>query len=78
MVPPEDAAAMAEAVARLLRDPASAGRMGRAGQEHVRAHFSLDRMTEQVEAVYHEAIANKILEAGSRKPEAGKGLPRHV
>jgi glycosyltransferase involved in cell wall biosynthesis len=43
LVPPEDPAALAAAVARVLDDPAFAQALGRAGQESARRNFSLDR-----------------------------------
>src|SRR5207244_6408603 len=44
LVPPEDAAALAEAVSCLLDDPARAEALGRAGLERACAEFSVERM----------------------------------
>lgn len=52
LVPPRDPAALAGAIATLLRDPAQARAMGERGRELVRSQFSLGRMTQRYEAVY--------------------------
>jgi len=46
LVPPGDAAAIAERTMELLSDRDRAAAMGRAGREHVIAHWSIDRMVE--------------------------------
>ena len=56
LVPPEDAASLAQGIARLLKDPAAASRMGREAQARVRQAFSLDRMIGQIESVYQELV----------------------
>jgi len=56
IVEPEDVASLADGIARLLRDPSAARRMGQTAQERVREAFSLARMADQVEAVYHELV----------------------
>lgn len=53
LVPPEDPAALAEALIRLLRDPLWAAQLGRNAQEEVRARFSWERIAEQTESFYH-------------------------
>ncbi len=54
LVEPEDPRALADAVMRLLDDPAAAARLGQAAQQRVRERFSLERMADEVEAVYRE------------------------
>jgi glycosyltransferase involved in cell wall biosynthesis len=56
LVEPEDARALAAAVARLLDDPAAAARLGQAAQRRARERFSLERMASEVEAVYGELV----------------------
>lgn len=58
LVPPGDAAALAERLVRLSADRADATRMGRAGREVVLARFSLDRMMERTLAVYARGAAD--------------------
>jgi glycosyltransferase involved in cell wall biosynthesis len=51
-VPAGDSAALAEAIARLLRDPQLAARLGGAGAEWVRQCFTLKRQIRETEALY--------------------------
>jgi glycosyltransferase involved in cell wall biosynthesis len=46
LVPPGDARQMADRVIELFGDPDLAARMGRAGREHVVAHWSVERMVD--------------------------------
>jgi len=46
LVPPRDAVALADALERLIRDPALRQRMGAAGRAHCEAHFDLPRILE--------------------------------
>jgi len=52
LVPPRDHAAMAEAIARLLKDPSLRERMGAAGLRVVRDKFSAERMVRDTLGVY--------------------------
>ena len=56
LVPPDDPAALAEGIVRLLDDPATARRFGRQAQARVCEEFGLTRMAAEVEAVYAEVI----------------------
>jgi glycogen synthase len=56
LVPPSRPDALAEAVTRVLADPARAREMGRAGRRRVEAHFSWASIAERTEQVYTEAI----------------------
>ncbi|HKS28467.1 MAG TPA: glycosyltransferase family 4 protein [Pyrinomonadaceae bacterium] len=56
LVVPEDWQGMAEAVTSLLRDEKERRRMGAAGLERARAHFSLERMVAETEALYAEVL----------------------
>jgi glycosyltransferase involved in cell wall biosynthesis len=58
LVPPNDPAALAEGIRRLLTDPVAAAQLGRQAQARVREAFALDRMVSQVEAVYEELVAH--------------------
>lgn len=57
--PPEDADALAHALARLLDHPAWARQLAANGQAHVRAHYSLEAMLDATEKVYAQALEDK-------------------
>jgi glycosyltransferase involved in cell wall biosynthesis len=57
MVPFANAAALAEGVLEMLRDPDLAARLAQAGRNVIVARFSLDAMVEELIAVYRAAIA---------------------
>ncbi|MBI3615368.1 MAG: glycosyltransferase family 4 protein [Candidatus Omnitrophica bacterium] len=54
LVPVEDPDSLAQGIARLLRDRATASRLGRAAQIRAREMFSVDRMVSEIEQVYRE------------------------
>jgi glycosyltransferase involved in cell wall biosynthesis len=54
---PGNAAALAEALARLSADPALRARLGAAGAQRQREVFSMDRQAERTRAVYRELVA---------------------
>ncbi len=56
LVPPEDPAALAEAVSALLDDPARAAALGEAGRIRAHTEFSVARMAERTAAAYEEAL----------------------
>lgn len=57
LTPPGDAAALAAAIANLLERPKSElSRMGDAGQAHVRANFSVERMQRETLALYESLV----------------------
>ena len=57
LVPPEDPAAMAEAMRALFHDPARRLSQRRAARERIEAEFSLDAMVEGYMAVYDRMLA---------------------
>jgi glycosyltransferase involved in cell wall biosynthesis len=57
LVPPEDAAALAGAVARILADGELARRLGEAGLRRAHEEFSVARMAERTIEVYRRAAA---------------------
>jgi len=59
LVPPADAAALAEAMAELLDDPEQAQALARRGQEIVRQRYTIDRVTEAYERLYEELLEAK-------------------
>jgi glycosyltransferase involved in cell wall biosynthesis len=56
LVPPDDPAALARAIGRLLADPELASRLGTAGRERARSEFSVDRMARRTLEVYEAAV----------------------
>jgi glycosyltransferase involved in cell wall biosynthesis len=56
LVPPEDPAALAEAIVALLGDPQRGREMGRRGRERVLEHFDARRTVAQVQQVYEEVL----------------------
>lgn len=56
VVPPGDAAALADAIRRLRDDPALRAKYGEAGVHRARALFSRERMLDAVERVYYWAL----------------------
>ncbi len=56
LVPPDDPVLMAEGIARLLGDRATAARLGQQAQHRVQERFGLERMATEVEAVYREVL----------------------
>lgn len=54
VVPPGDAGQVADAVARLLREPQLRKEFGRSGRTHVASRFSASRLVDDVVALYDE------------------------
>jgi glycosyltransferase involved in cell wall biosynthesis len=57
LVPPRDAGALAEAMARLATDPVGAAHMGRRGRRWVKAHFSLTNLGHETVQLYRECLS---------------------
>jgi glycosyltransferase involved in cell wall biosynthesis len=56
LVPPNDPSALADAMQRLLGDPATRETLGRNGQQLVRGRYSRDRMIAETETYYRELL----------------------
>lgn len=56
VVPPADVQALAQALSRLLTEAGLRYRMGQAGRDRVMEFFTLDRLVERLEQVYHSII----------------------
>ena len=56
LVPPGEAAPMAEAISRLADDPETRRRMARAGRAHALEHFTLEREAEAIMGVYRRLL----------------------
>jgi len=59
LVPPDDAAALARGLARLLGDPALRERLGRGARRRVEEAFPLARMLDRVEEIYGRVLAGR-------------------
>jgi len=57
LVQPGDAAALAMAIERVLHDSAVARELARAGEAHVRATYTSDRLVDRTAAVFERALA---------------------
>ena len=60
LVEPANAPALADAVIRVLADPAAARRLGQSGLERVRSRFSMTRMVREYEAIYDAALGRAL------------------
>jgi glycosyltransferase involved in cell wall biosynthesis len=58
LVPEKDPDAIADAVLRLLENPAYARELGERGQAHARNYFDWDRIIDQYDAIYSEAVSS--------------------
>ena len=56
LVTPEDDAALAIALGKLLRDPSLRSRMGNAGRQRAETHFSGRAAAERFEQVYADVL----------------------
>ena len=56
LVPPRNAAALADALAALMADEPRRRAMGEAGHAYALAHFGIDAMLDKMETVFREAI----------------------
>jgi glycosyltransferase involved in cell wall biosynthesis len=65
LVSPKDPEALADALARLLSDPAWAAQLGQNARRHVRENFSLDRLGREINDIYATLADQKF---GSRAP----------
>ncbi|MCR4407330.1 MAG: glycosyltransferase family 4 protein [Anaerolineae bacterium] len=59
LVPPDDAAGLAEAIVALLRDKKKAQAMGQAGREAARERFGMERLLSDVERLYTQLLIEK-------------------
>jgi glycosyltransferase involved in cell wall biosynthesis len=64
LVPPKDPARVAAGLVRLLSDPQSARRMGRAGRQRVEAEFSLDRSVEGAQRAIEDVVTARYAPSG--------------
>jgi glycosyltransferase involved in cell wall biosynthesis len=71
LVAPRDAAALASAIVRGLKDEGLRQRMGEAGFARVRERFTVERMVEQTSAVYARVAGRHRVEDTASPPGVG-------
>ncbi|MGD0655174.1 MAG: glycosyltransferase [Thermoguttaceae bacterium] len=76
LVPPGDAYRLAERTLELLCHPDQAALMGRAGREHVIAHWSVDRMVKGYQDLIAELYEKKAVGGGRRVVGSGQGAAK--
>jgi glycosyltransferase involved in cell wall biosynthesis len=59
LVPPEDAAALAKALERLIADPGLRSRLGTAGRRRIDQLYRWERCVDRMELVYRRAVAGR-------------------
>ena len=59
LVPPGDPGAIAEALRRLASDPGERAAMGEAGREHVFRRYAVERLVDDVDALYRRLLAEQ-------------------
>jgi glycosyltransferase involved in cell wall biosynthesis len=59
LVPPGNAAAMAESILNIARNPVLARRMGEAGRQRVEDRFDVRTMVARYEAMYAEVVHHR-------------------
>jgi L-malate glycosyltransferase len=62
LVPPNDPAALAEAILKLLRDPDLAAELAASGRSYVAAEFSFQRLIEKTDQMYTELLRSRGVE----------------
>ena len=58
LVPPQDVAALASAIRRLLEDPKLRTRMGMAGRARAEAEFGIEKVVQSHLELYNELIGS--------------------
>ena len=59
LIPPRDPEALAQALERLLADPAWARQLGAHARDHVREHYSLERLGREINEIYAKLVEKK-------------------
>jgi mannosyltransferase len=58
LVPIEDIGALTDRIEQLMKDPARAGAMGKAGRKRIEAHFKIEREAREIFAIYERLWAS--------------------
>jgi len=67
LVPPRDPASVAQAVAKLLRDPDLSRRLGAAARDRIASGFSTQMRLDRIEALYRDLVRGVRFPNGGRK-----------
>jgi glycosyltransferase involved in cell wall biosynthesis len=59
LVQPGDAAELADAICKVLNDPAGAAALGARGQQRARTHFGIERSLRATEALYDDVLRSR-------------------
>ena len=59
IIPPRDAQVLAQALERLLGDPTLAKKLGKNARRHVEANYSLERLGQEINAIYEKLVEVK-------------------
>ncbi len=71
LVPPEEPGPLAEAMEKLLTDPAESARLGRNGRQTVLEKFSMQAMVDGTEAVYRRTLVDTVPAPGASGAPSG-------
>lgn len=71
LVPPRNADALGRAAAQLALDPAKGRRLAEAGRARARERFAIERMAEEIMAIYEEILPQPPGAITSRSPRTG-------
>jgi mannosyltransferase len=73
LVPADDLNALTAKIEVLMKDPALALTMGRAGRAHVEAHFSIEREAAEIQSVYESLGSGRPLPPSPQPVECDRG-----
>jgi glycosyltransferase involved in cell wall biosynthesis len=75
LVAPGAVGELADRLAQLARDPELRARMGAAGRERMQTRYTVDRLIDDMDALYRDLLAKKGLPAPTAVNEGGTGTP---
>lgn len=75
VVPPFQPEALAEAIGKVLSDPARARSMGQRGREFVEQHLSLERLCERHDEMYRKVVEGRGSRSRRSAAPRGRSLP---
>jgi len=78
LVAPNDDRALADAIERLLRDPAMRAEFGMSAKRFARKHFTLEHIRQRYEQLYSEMLQKKLGYASQSRGKFSQGWPRRT